>query len=463
MRVSSSAPKKKRSRTDEIRRWDKTHVWHPFTQMQDWGESRPLVIDRAQGVWLYDMDGRRYLDGVSSLWANIHGHRVPEIDRAIVKQLGRAAHSTYLGLAHEPGALLAKRLIECAPKGLNRVFYSDSGSEAMEIALKMAFQFWQQRKPHTPRKTKFVAFQNSYHGDTLGAVSVGGIELFHKIYRPLLFEAIFVPSPYCYRCPVRREGSACCNEPLWELERTIARHKNEIAAVCVEPVMQGAAGMIAQPPGFLKRVEELCREHDCLLIADCVAVGFGRTGRMFACEHEGVEPDIMAVAKGLTGGYLPLAATVTTEEVYEAFLGRYEDKKTFYHGHTYTANPLACRAALASLELFKKNKTIARLQPKIRQLEERLVKFMGLAHVGEVRQRGFMAGVELVRDKKTKAPYVMAEKIGIRVADEARERGVIIRPLGNVIVLMPPLSIEPAELTFLCDAVYDSIKAETGA
>jgi adenosylmethionine---8-amino-7-oxononanoate aminotransferase len=449
------------SRSAYLKKWDKRVLWHPFTQMQDWVKEDPLVIDRAEGVWLYDTDGKRYLDGVSSLWVTVHGHRVPEIDQAIKDQVDQMAHSTLLGLTHAPAIELAQRLVHLSPKGLSRVFYSDSGSEAVEIALKMAYQFWQQRNPRAPRKRQFLAIQNSYHGDTIGAVSVGGIDLFHKIYKPLLFDAVFAPSPYCYRCPEKHTQDSCCMEPLKEIERTLIRHKSEWVAVVIEPVVQGAAGMLTQPPGYLKGVEALCREHNILLIADCVAVGFGRTGKMFACEHEGIQPDLMAVAKGLTGGYLPLAATLATEEVYEAFLGEQKDLKTFFHGHTYTGNPIACRAAIANLELFKKNKTLMHLQPKIRLLKNELARLNELEHVGEIRQRGFMVGIELVKDKKTKAPYLWEDGIGSKVIKEARKRGVIIRPLGNVIVLMPPLSIEEDEIRLLCEVVYQSIEKAT--
>jgi len=420
---------------------DKKYVWHPFTQMADWAKDDILIIERAEGCSLIDIQGRRYLDGVSSLWCNVHGHRVPEIDRALKKQLDRVAHSTFLGLSNVPAIELAEKLVSIAPQGLQRVFYSDSGSEAVEVALKMAYQYWQQKGEK--KKTKFARLTNAYHGDTLGAVSVGGIPLFHDLYRPLLFKTFEVSD---FRL----------------LESIFKKHSREIAALVMEPLIQGAAGMLTQPPGFLSHVRKLTRRYHILLIFDEVATGFGRTGRMFAADHEKVTPDLMAVAKGLTGGYLPLAATLTTERIYKGFLGSYAKLKTFFHGHTYTANPLACQAALASLELFRKKKVLEKLRPKIDLLKDRLKEFWRLPHVGDIRQAGFMVGIELVRDRDTHKPYPLEKKIGIRVIQEARRRGVILRPLANVIVLMPPLAISHRELHKLLDTTYSSIQTVTG-
>lgn len=440
---------------------DKKYVWHPFTQMQDWQKEEIVLIKKGGGVWLEDMRGRRYLDGVSSLWCNVHGHRVPEIDGAIQKQLKEIAHSTFLGLSHEPAILLAEQLVKLAPRGLTRVFYSDSGSEAMEIALKIAFQYWQQNG--RPKKKKFAHLSEAYHGDTLGATSVGGIELFHQLYQPLLFETFVVPTPYRYRWPSSQKSEIRAlnlvqEESLAAMDTLFQEHHEEIAAFVMEPLMQGAAGMIDQPPGYISRVRELTKKYNILLIFDEVATGFGRTGTMFACEQEKVTPDIMAMAKGLTGGYLPLAATLATEKIFEAFLGEYENFKTFFHGHTYTANPLACRAALANLELFRKNKVIEKLGPKIERMKKRLKGFYELPVVGDIRQVGMMAGIELVKDRKTQAVFPWKEKIGIRVIQKAREKGVILRPLGPVIVLMPPLVISMKELDFLLDVTYESIE-----
>jgi adenosylmethionine-8-amino-7-oxononanoate aminotransferase len=416
---------------------DRAHLWHPFTQQRGWcDEEPPLVIDRAEGTNLYDSDGNVYIDGVASLWCNVHGHRHPVIDDAVRSQLGRVAHSTMLGLTHQPAIELAEKLLAVSPPGLSRVFYSDSGSTAVEVALKMAFQWWFQRGE--AQRTDFITLENAYHGDTLGAVSVGGIDLFHSRYRPLLFDS--------WRA---RAGDAA------HLAALLDAHSERIAAVVVEPLVQGAAGMLIQPDGYLARVRELCDAHGALLICDEVATGFGRTGTMFACEHERVAPDLLCVGKGLTGGYLPLAATLTTEAVYEGFLGRFEDFRTFFHGHTYTGNPLACAAGVATLEVFERERTLERLQPKIellaRLLEQRVAYLPGVA---EVRQRGFMVGIELNE-------FGAHERMGHRVSLAARERGAIIRPLGDVVVLMPALAISEADLRRLVAITATAIAEAT--
>jgi adenosylmethionine---8-amino-7-oxononanoate aminotransferase len=413
---------------------DHRYIWHPFTQQQGWVEEEPVIIESAEGTTLTDTEGRRYIDGVSSLWCNVHGHRHPRIDAAIEEQLGRVAHTTMLGLSHKPAIELAKRLVEIAPPGLSRVFYSDSGSTATEIALKIAFQYWAQ---NGERRTKFITLKDAYHGDTLGSVSAGGIDLFHETYRPLLFETIKT-----------QPGD------LPQMERLLAENEDEVAAVMMEPLVQGAAGMLMHPPGYLGAVRRLCDRYGVLLICDEVATGFGRTGTMFACEQEEVAPDLMCVAKGITGGYLPLAATFTTERIYEGFLGRHDEYRTFFHGHTYTGNPLACAAAIASLDVFHEERTLECLQAKIDLLTRLLEPIAQLPDVAEVRQRGFMVGIEL-------DGFDPAERIGHRVALEARARGAIIRPLGDVIVLMPPLSIEGAELQRLVAITRQAIEAAT--
>ena len=441
---------------------DQKYVWHPFTQMRDWKDDEMLVIDRAEDCYLIDTEGRRYIDGVSSLWCNVHGHRQEKIDQAIKDQLGKVAHSTFLGLSNVPAILLAERLIQIAPKGLTRVFYSDSGSEAMEIALKMAYQYWQVRKDPRPKKKKFVHLDLAYHGDTIGSVSVGGINLFHEVYEPLLFQTYSAFSPYCYRCKFGLKKESCKRECFQELEEIVAKHHEELVAIVVEPLVQGAAGMIDQPQGYLSKVRELADRYDVLLICDEVATGFGRTGKMFACDQESVTPDIMAVAKGITGGYLPLAATLVKEKIYEAFLGDYGEFKAFFHGHTYTANPLACAAALANLDIFDEDKTLTELQSKIEVMKTRLEAIAKMDHVGDVRQIGFMAGIELVQDKNTKTPYDLTQKQGIRVCQRARKYGVILRPLGNVVVLMPPLGIEKQLLEELLDVTEKCIREICG-
>jgi len=440
---------------------DKQYIWHPFTQMKEYVEEKPLIIEEGKGVYLRDIYGASYIDGVSSLWVTTHGHRKKEIDNAIIEQLHKISHSTLLGLANIPSIKLARKLIEISPNGLEKVFFSDNGSTAVEIALKIAFQYWQQKSEKYKNKTKFVSLKNGYHGDTIGAVSVGGIDLFHSIYGPLLFKTFKAPSPYCYRCELGLSYPACklaCSE---DLEKILKNNSDVIAGLIIEPMVQAAGGMIVSPPGYLKKVRELCTGYNVLMIADEVATGFGRTGRMFACEHENVTPDIMAVAKGITGGYLPLAATIVTKEIYNAFLGDYREFKTFFHGHTYTGNPLACAAALASLKIFEEEKVLDKLQGKISYLKKKLSPFFELPYVGDIRQIGFIVGIELVKDKPTKEPFPLEEKIGIKVAIEARRNGVILRPLGNVIVLMPPLSISEEEVSKLVDVTYKAIKAVT--
>lgn len=450
-------------RERQLAQWDRTFLWHPFTQMREWEREDPLIITRAKGAALYDAQGRKYLDGVSSIWLTVHGHRHPVLDRALREQASKMAHSTLLGLSHPPAIELARELIRIAPRGLTRVFYSDDGSTAMEVALKMAVQYWRQRAPRAGPKRTFLHLQLGYHGDTAGAMSVGGIELFQRYFRPLLFPAVAAEPPYCYRCPLKLTYPACklaCVDPIERLLKT--RHR-EIAGLVIEPLVQAAAGMITAPPGYLTRLRRLCTKYNVLLIADEVATGFGRTGRMFACEHEGVTPDLMAVSKGLTGGYLPLAATLATEEIYRAFLGRYDEWKTFFHGHSYTGNPLGCAVALANLAVFRRERTVARLQPKIRALTRLLRPVGELAHVGDIRQRGFMVGIELVLDRETRSPYPLEQRVGHKVAMEARRRGLILRPLGNVVVLMPPLTVTLRELTSMAVIVRESIGAVTGS
>ena len=391
---------------------DRTLIWHPFTQMKEYIAENAPIIAAGEGCYLTDIRGRRYLDGVSSLWVTVHGHRTPAIDHAIRDQLGRIA------------------------------------------------QYWQ--NSGRTGKRRFLSFYNAYHGDTLGAVGVGGIELFHHVYGPLVVASIKTPSAYCYRCPYGQEPEACSRECFASVARAMEEHREELAAVIIEPIIQGAAGMLTWPRGFLSHLRQLCDKHGVLLVADEVATGFGRTGKMFACEHENVSPDIMVVAKGITGGYLPLAATLTTDTIYNAFFDDYLEKKTFYHGHTYTGNPLACAAALANLSLFEQEAVLDRLQPKIAKLRRLLEDFKDLPHVGDIRQAGFMVGIELVRDKKTKEPFPPARRTGRRVILKAREKGIIIRPLDDVVVLMPPLSIEESEIEKLCDAVVQSIREVTG-
>jgi len=447
---------------NQLEIWDKQYVWHPFTQMRGYLGEKPLIVDRGEGSYLYDVEGNRYLDGTSSLWVNVHGHVKEEINSVIREQLDRVAHSTLLGLANVPSVLLAKKLVEITPSGLNKVFYSDSGATSVEIALKIAYQYWQQQRREEYRsRRKFISLNEAYHGDTIGSVSVGGMDLFHSKFKPLLFETIHAPAPYCYRCPMGKNKDTCSMECLKEVESILDRHHREVAAFLIEPLVQGAAGMVVAPEGYLTAVSKLCKQYNVLLIADEVAVGFGRTGKMFACDHEGVRPDLMCLAKGITGGYLPLAATMATDLIYDAFLGEIEDFKTFYHGHTYTGNPLACSAALANLDLMEKINFIDGLQEKTVFLADGLKRFRNLEHVGDIRQKGMMVGIELVEDRPGKRLYPPGTNIGHRVILEARKNGLIIRPLGHVIVLMPILSMSLPQLEELLNITFNAIKTVT--
>jgi adenosylmethionine-8-amino-7-oxononanoate aminotransferase len=438
---------------------DHRHLWHPFTQMQDWLAEDPLIIDRAEGVELIDTLGRRYLDGVSSLWCNVHGHRVPALDDALRAQLDLIAHSTLLGLGSTASIECAEELVRHVPAALTRVFFSDAGATAVEIAIKMAYQHFQLRGDLA--RSEFVSIAGGYHGDTIGSVSVGGIDLFHRIFKPLLFDVHHAPQPYCYRCPLGKALPGCAMACADEVEALFAARPGKIAALVVEPLVQGADGMITQPPGYLRRLRELCDRHGALLVCDEVATGWGRTGTTFAVEQEGVVPDIMTIAKGLTGGYLPLAATLTTERIFESFLGSFESKRTFFHGHTYAGNPLACAVATASMRLFREQRIIEGLPVKIEALAAALRPLAGHRHVGEIRQRGLMVGVELVRDRASKAEYDYPLRVGHQVCLEARRAGVLLRPLGNVVVLMPPLAMTVDQLERLAAVVHDGVEAVT--
>jgi adenosylmethionine---8-amino-7-oxononanoate aminotransferase len=444
---------------EKLQAIDARAVWHPFTQMAEWDE--PLVIVSGERNWLIDADGRRYLDGVSSLWCNVHGHAREEINTAIVEQLNRIAHSTLLGLTSPPPVELARRLVALTPGDLGHVFYGDNGSTAVEAALKIACQYHQQKARPEPARSRFIALEHAYHGDTLGSVSVGGIDLFHQTYRPLLFDVERVPAPHCYRCPLGLGRDACNLACADAMDRVVDRVGAEAAALVIEPLVQGAAGMIVHPEGYLSRVRAACDRVGCLMIADEVAVGFGRTGRMFACEHEQVVPDLLCLAKGITGGYLPMAATLARQKVYEAFLGSWADRKTFYHGHTYTGNALAAAAAVASLDLFESDRVLERLPEKIARLRSALAPVAAMAHVGDVRQRGLMVGIELVADRERREPFDPGEAVGNRVCKCVRRDGLILRPLGDVIVLMPPLSITLEEIDFLVKTTARAIAEVT--
>jgi len=450
-----------KNRQEKLKQWDKEYLWHPFTQMKEYLEEEPLIIASGEGCYLTDIEGKKYLDGISSLWVNVHGHCHPALSQAIKEQADKIAHSTLLGSANVPSIELAQQLLEIAPPGLSKVFYSDSGSTSVEVAIKMAFQYWQQKEGDYKEKKTFISLSQAYHGDTVGSVSVGGIDLFHRLYSSLLFETEKIPSPYCYRCPLGKEKESCSLACLQKLEDILATKNEKIAALIIEPLMQGAAGMISAPNGYLSKVRELCHQYNVLLIADEVATGFGRTGTMFACQQENVTPDLMCIAKGITGGYLPLAATLTTQEIYNAFLGDYQEKKTFFHGHSYTGNQLACAVALANLKLFKEEKLIKKIVEKVTFLHKGLEKFKYLQHVGDIRQVGMMIGIELVKEKKSKEAYLWQEKMGNKVCQLAREKGVLLRPLEDTIVLMPILAMSLEELNKLLEITYQAISLVT--
>ena len=438
---------------EQLISWDKTHVWHPFTQMQDWLDEKPVIIERGEGVYLFDIDGSRYIDGIASMWTNVHGHNHPDLNAALNRQLDKIAHSTLLGYSNIPAIQLAKKLVEITPKSLSKVFFSDNGSTAVEVALKMAFQYWQ-HKGDTERN-QFIHFDNAYHGDTVGAMSVGGIETFHETFSPLLFKSLRVSAP--------QHNSDESERTCWlnSVERVLSENKGKIAGIILEPLIQGAGGMLMSPKGFLKGLEVLARDWDTLLIVDEVMTGFGRTGKMWGCEHENVSPDILCTAKGLTAGYLPLAATLSTDEIYNAFLGDYSELKTFFHGHTFTGNPLGCAVALENIAIFERENLIEKLQTTITHFKDRLQEFYELRHVGDVRVCGMAAGIELMANPDTNTPYPYEDKVGNQVCKAALNRGAILRPLVNTIVLMPPLQISIAELDILLDITYNAIEEVT--
>jgi adenosylmethionine-8-amino-7-oxononanoate transaminase len=460
---------------------DHRYVWHPFTQMKDWLRTEPIVIVEGQGSVLRDVHGREYLDANSSIWTNLHGHKHPTLNRAITRQLGKIAHSSALGSANEPASLLAERLVAAAPRPtrsgspLEKVFFSDDGSTAVEVALKLAHQY--ARRVRKVRKPRFVSLAGAYHGDTVGAVSVGHIDLFHAAYRELLFKSDTVPAPYCYRCPHNRAKPEradartyrkCNNECVREVEEKFAARTKTgepYAAFAFEPLMQGAAGMIAQPEGWLAAVTSIARDHGAQLVADEVMTGFGRTGvgaSLFATGLTGVQPDYLCLAKGLTGGYLPMAATLTTQQVFDAFLGEYEDFKTFFHGHSYTANQVGAAAGLASLGLLNaavSQRARARLQEA---LGENLKALWELPNVGDIRQVGLVAGIELVRDWRSKEPFALKERAGIRVCEAMAKRGVLTRPVGSVIVIMPPYCTTKGQVKKMICVLKDAVSEVFG-
>jgi adenosylmethionine-8-amino-7-oxononanoate aminotransferase len=441
------------TRTD-LRDSDRRHYWHAFTQMAEYD---PLIIARAEGCRLIDVDGREYLDGASSMWCNVHGHRHPRIDAAIRSQLDRVAHCTSLGMGCDTTIRLAKRLADLAPGNLEHVFFSSDGSSAVEVALKAAFQYWRQRDHPRPEKTKYLALAEAYHGDTIGSASVGGIARFQGIFGPLLFDVVRAPLPDPRRLPPGTAAEQATRHFLDELEPNLVAHQHELAAMVIEPLVQCAAGMVMHPPGYLRGVRALTQKYDVLLIADEIAVGMGRTGTLFACEQEGVVPDFLCLAKGLTGGYLPMSATITHDEIYRAFLGKWSDGRTLYHGHTYGGNPLAAAAALATFDVFDEEQTLAKLPAKIAQLGEHLCRLAAHPHVCQARQRGLLAALELTPDKTTAVPYPADQRRAWHVSREALAHGVWLRPLADTLYVMPPLAITADEIDQLMNTLAAAI------
>jgi len=449
---------------EHLERADRTRLWKPFTQMAGYVAGTPLVIQESRANWLRDVRGRELLDGVSSLWVNVHGHLHPTIVSALREQLGLLDHSTMLGPTNEPAVRLADELVDLVGAPLSRVFYSDNGSTAVEIAVKMAYQFHAQHRDAAKRQRDlFVTMTNAYHGDTLGSVSVGGIDLFHQVYAPLLFRTAQAPAPDPFHKAFGRDVAEHEAECLGALRGILEGNPGRIAALVIEPLMQGAAGMIRHSIQWLTDATALAREHGALIVLDEVATGFGRSGEMFAHQLAGVTPDLLCLAKGISGGVLPLAATLATEEIYEGFLGERSEYRTFFHGHSFTGNPLACAAGLASLKVFREERTMERLQPRIAQLEQRLDVLAEHPHVGDIRRLGVMTGIELVADRATGTPFAPEREIAQVVIRKALERGVLIRPLGDVVVLMPPLSITEAELDLLTGVVARCVDEATTA
>ena len=434
----------------ELRELDRKVVWHAFSQMSNYDG---LIIDSAEGCWLTDIDGQRYFDGASSLWCNIHGHRHPHIDKAIRDQLDRVAHVTNLGMSHPTTISLAKRLVDIAPGGLEHVFFSSDGASAVEVAMKLAFQYWRQCPNPEPKRTTFLALGSAYHGDTLGTVSVGGVSRFHAMFGPLLFPVLRGPCPDSYRLPVGIDSGQAADYYLGEYRRILEQHAEEIIAVIVEPLIQAAAGMVVHPPGFLGGLTKLCMEFGCLLIADEIAVGMGRTGKLFACAHESVTPDFLCIGKGLTGGYLPMSATLTSHRIWQAFLGSHEESRSFLHGHTYGGNPLAAAAAHATLDVFDMERTLKTLPAKVELLRSRLDSFRSHEEVGDIRQIGMIAAIELVSDKVRKTPIPWQMQSALQVCSRVLKKGVWLRPIGNVIPIIPPLSATESEIELLTNAL----------
>lgn len=434
-------------------------LWHPCTQMKD-HETLPLIaIRRGEGAWLEDFDGKRYLDAVSSWWVNLFGHANPRINAALGDQLKQLEHVIFAGFTHEPAVRLSEQLVALTPPGLSRCFLADNGSAAVEVAIKMSFHYWRNRG--RPRKSRFITLANSYHGETLGALAVGNVELYKSLYKPLLMEVLTAPSPDCY---LRESGESWESHSLRQfqhMERMLADHADEVAAVIVEPLVQCAGGMRMYHPVYLSRLRDACSRYGVHLIADEIAVGFGRTGTLFACEQAAITPDFMCVSKGLTGGYLPLSAVLTTDEIYAAFYDDYVNLTAFLHSHSYTGNPLACAAALATLDIFATENTVERNRPKAAYLGRRARELEDHAHVTEVRQCGMIVAIEFAKDRRTREPYPWTERRGQRIYRYSLDQGVLLRPIGNVVYFMPPYIVDEAEMDLMVRVAADGIELAT--
>lgn len=440
----------------ELQEKDLKYIWHPYTQMKDMEDEKPIIIEKGKGLYIWDVDGNKYMDSISSWWVNTLGHSNDRLNQALKNQVEKIEHVLLAGFSHIPAIELAEGLINITPKKITKVFYSDNGSTAVEVALKMAYQYWYIK--NKPEKSKFIALKNSYHGDTLGTVAIGGIDLFHKIYKPLLFEIFQAESPYCYRCPMNKEQSSCNIDCLNSVEEILKEHSNQIAGIIIEPLIQGSGGMIIYPSEYMTKLRALCDKYDILFIDDEVAMGFGRTGKMFAFEHANIVPDIICLAKGITAGYLPLAVTLTTDEIFNTFYDDYEKCKTFYHGHSFTGNPLAASIAVENLKIFEEENILEKIQPKIKKLGECLEKFRDYKYVGDIRHLGMVAAIEIVKDKTTKEMFDFEERIGYKIYKAGLKRGLILRPMGNVVYYMLPYVITEDELELLTDLTLESIK-----
>lgn len=436
---------------------DSRYIWHPYTQMKDCRLFPPILIERAKGIKLYDDKGNFYYDTISSWWCNVHGHNHPKIKNALKKQLDCLEHVLFAGFTHKPAIKLAEKIISLSPKNLTKVFFSDNGSTAVEVSLKLSFQYW--KNIGKAKKEKFVSLDCGYHGDTVGTMSVSGVDLFNELFSPLFFSSFKVPSPYCYRCPMGKDRNSCNIDCIRPIENLLERNSQEIAGIILEPLVLAAGGMIIYPKEYLVKAAGLAKKFNVHLIIDEVATGFGRTGRMFASDFVDYEPDFMCLSKGITSGYLPLALTLTTDKIYKAFYADFRLKKTFYHGHTYTANPLSCSAALASLGVFEEEGTLERIKEIIPLLSDSLRDFTGLPLVGDVRCIGLIGAVELVKNKETKERFDFKKRIGLEVYKRGLKENLVLRPLGNIIYLFLPLSIKQDELKDISGKLHSVIKS----